>query len=119
LPVKLDRDFVRLTDGTTVHTAVPIKELAPASDYTMGVRAEAISIGRSGTGDTDAVVEVIERLGDRTLVYARIADNSLLVAEAKGDSPLAPGAAVALTFDGRRTHLFDAAGRGYHTAEAA
>jgi multiple sugar transport system ATP-binding protein len=119
LPVKLEGEVVRLTDGATVRTAVRVNDLASSGHYTLGVRAEAISIGQAGTGDTDAVVEVIERLGDRTLVYARIADNSLLVAEAKGDSPLAPGAAVALTFDGRRTHLFDAAGRGYHTAEAA
>jgi multiple sugar transport system ATP-binding protein len=119
LPVRPDGDAVRLVDGTAIRTAVPVARLTTAQDYTLGVRAEAISIGAPGAGDIDAAVEVIERLGDRTLVYARVKDGSLLVAEAKGDSALTPGASASLTFDGRRTHVFDGTGKGFHPAEAA
>ena len=60
------------------------------------------------------MVEFVERLGDRTLVYLKLSDGSEFVAEDKGVSQVAMGDRVGVTFDGGCAHLFDEATRGYH-----
>ena len=64
-------------------------------------------------------VEVVERLGDRTHLHVRLADNAMLVAEDAGMSRAAPGDAVNLRLDGAQAHLFDAQGRGYRAVAEA
>lgn len=106
---------VTLTDGSVVETTIPSQSFNESDSYTLGIRAEALTIVPKGTGDAHGTAEVIERLGDRTLAYVRLADGSLLVAEAAGDSALVSGDAVAVKFDGSRTHLFDAHDQAYHS----
>jgi multiple sugar transport system ATP-binding protein len=61
-----------------------------------------------------ATVEVVEHLGERTLIHARLRDGSILVYAEAGDSALRAGDAVAVQADGTTVHLFDSAGRAYH-----
>jgi len=110
---------VRLPDGSSIDTTIATQALDLNAPHTLGIRAEAVSVvsGANGTTPTTSgKAEVIERLGDRTLVYTRLGDGSMLVAEAKGDSPVSIGDEVRLAFDGSRTHLFDAHERAYHSA---
>ena len=63
-----------------------------------------------GPADLAATATVVERLGDRTLVYARLADGSLVTAQDKGISAVEPGAALNLRVDPSALHLFDGKG---------
>jgi multiple sugar transport system ATP-binding protein len=65
-------------------------------------------------GDIKGQVKVVERLGDRTLVYARMTDGSLLTAQDEGNSSVQPNQTVGLAFDMAQSHFFDASGKAYH-----
>jgi multiple sugar transport system ATP-binding protein len=73
--------------------------------------------GAPGKG-ASAAVELVERLGERTLVYARLKDGLAITAEDAGDSRVQVGETIALAINGAAAHLFDADGRGHH-AEAS
>ncbi|OHV72206.1 ABC transporter ATP-binding protein [Ensifer sp. LCM 4579] len=122
LPVSLSNQggFVRarLPDGTELQTAIPLAGI-DGGEHALGIRAEAVKLAHSGTVTTTGKVDVIERLGDRTLLYTRLKDGSVMVAEDIGNSTVAIGDEIALTLDGARTHLFDAGGRAWHNEEAA
>jgi multiple sugar transport system ATP-binding protein len=105
-----------LGDGTPIQTTIGWG-LLPAGDYTLGIRAEAISVAPAGQGQTDGTVDVLERLGERTLVYTRLKDGQVVVANDTGNSRIRVGDSIALTFDGAKAHLFDAAGRAWHGRE--
>jgi multiple sugar transport system ATP-binding protein len=93
----------------------------PASAFqgpvTLGIRAENVSVCPPGSGDIDGVVDIMERLGDRTLVYAKLADGQIVVAGETGQTRLRAGDALGLTFDGIKAHLFDETGHGFHARE--
>ena len=110
---------VALGDGTTVRTRVPRAGLPKDGAVRLGLRAEAIGIVADGEGDTRGVVEFVERLGDRTLVYLKLADGAEFVAEDRGASQVAMGDKVGVTFDGACAHLFDEETRGYHAEKGA
>lgn len=61
---------------------------------------------------------LVERLGDRSLVYARLADGGEVTAEDKGTSALKAGERVGLAVDGASAHLFGPDGTGFHRAGA-
>ncbi|MBB3965348.1 ABC-type sugar transport system ATPase subunit [Rhizobium metallidurans] len=83
----------------------------------LGIRAEAVKIANGVPATTRGKVDVLERLGDRTLLYTRLTDGSVIVAEDIGNSRVAIGDEVGLTLDGGRTHLFNDDGRAWHNEE--
>ncbi|MBW4655948.1 MAG: sn-glycerol-3-phosphate ABC transporter ATP-binding protein UgpC [Kaiparowitsia implicata GSE-PSE-MK54-09C] len=95
-----------------IHTAVPFGGL-PKNNLTLGIRAEAARISQDGSG-IEGVVDVVERLGERTLVYCRLPDQTTLVAEDNGVSAIQPGDAVRIALDGNVAMIFDEAGKAYH-----
>jgi multiple sugar transport system ATP-binding protein len=110
LPVTLsgigDRAAARLGDGSVV----PLPS-APdgAGPWELGIRPEALTVAAEGR--TTAEVSVVERLGERTLVYARLADGSQVIAQDSGKSTVKASDRVGLAFDLSALHLFDAKGR--------
>jgi multiple sugar transport system ATP-binding protein len=62
-------------------------------------------------GLTKAVATVVERLGDRTLVYAKLADGTQVIAQDGGKSQVKAGDSIGLSFDTNELHLFDGQGR--------
>jgi multiple sugar transport system ATP-binding protein len=106
---------VQLPDGSVVPTQVDIAELPEGATLKLGVRAESIDIVAPGAGHTSGRVKFVERLGDRTLIYVSLADDSVLVAEDLGASRLAIGDPVGLRIDAAATHLFDEQ-RAYHAS---
>jgi multiple sugar transport system ATP-binding protein len=98
-----------LPDGSEIATLVPASRL-PSGDLTLGIRAEHIlpeQRDNSGPGQgTEARIVVIERLGERTLIYADLRDGSTVVYDEPGDVRLDIGETVRLTFDGAAAHLF-------------
>jgi multiple sugar transport system ATP-binding protein len=111
LPVTLtgagDRVAARLGDGALLPLAS-----APAGEgpWELGIRPEALTVVGSG-GLTTGTATVVERLGDRTLAYARLGDGTLVTAQDSGRSQVAAGDVVHLAFDTTALHLFDAEGR--------
>jgi multiple sugar transport system ATP-binding protein len=105
--------IVRLSDGATIETGIPESQLGNSRPVELGIRAEHVI---SGSG-IPAVVDVVERLGDRTLVYTRLRDGTGLVYQDEGDSSVRVGESVALSFRRPFIHLFDADGRAYQSLE--
>ena len=98
-----------LANGSRVVTSIPAGSL-PEGPFTLGIRAEDVHPGEG----TAVTVDVVERLGDRTLVYARGADAQVLVYDEPGHAPVRVGDAIRVRIDGAAVHLFDAEGRAYH-----
>jgi multiple sugar transport system ATP-binding protein len=120
-PVSLLNDHgeyavLKLGDGTLINTRVLRSSLSTTDELRMGVRTEAVRI--AAEGDTKAKVELVERLGERTLVYTRLANGQQITGEDKGDSRLQIGDEVSLKIDGAATHIFDADGIGHHREDA-
>jgi multiple sugar transport system ATP-binding protein len=103
----------KLGDGTMVATRVDAAAL-PSGAIRLGIRPESIDVGPTGSGTAEGKAEVVERLGDRTLIHARLGDGSLVVAEDEGFSRVAVGDSVGLKLDEGAVHIFDEAGRGHH-----
>jgi multiple sugar transport system ATP-binding protein len=105
-----DRLSARLSDGSLVDLPG-----APADkDWNeIGVRAESLTVVAQG-GETSATATVVERLGERTLVYARLADGTQVTAQDQGLSNVAPGGVVMLKFNTADLHLFAADGSTWH-----
>ena len=62
-------------------------------------------------------MDLVERLGERTLIYARLADGHAVTAEDVGHSRVKIGDKISLKIDGSQAHVFDASGAGYHRSE--
>jgi multiple sugar transport system ATP-binding protein len=108
-----------LSDGSRLQTGVNTSVLK-SGEHTLGIRAEAIRRASDGEHSaTTGTVEVLERLGDRTLLYTRLTDGSMIVAEDIGLSRVSIGDRIGLSLDGQRAHLFDADGRAYHAENSA
>ncbi|RVV98960.1 sn-glycerol-3-phosphate ABC transporter ATP-binding protein UgpC [Mesobaculum littorinae] len=71
----------------------------------------------TGPGSLPLTVDVIERLGDRTLLHGHLPDGTVLVAQDTGRSQVAPGQVVPVGVDPHAVHVFDAAGRAHHAGE--
>jgi multiple sugar transport system ATP-binding protein len=107
---------VRLPDGAIVATRIDAGGLPRQPQLKLGVRAESVRIRAPGQGVTTAQAKFIERLGERTLVHAQLANGTTIVAEDAGVSRVAMGDSVGLHIDEAGVHLFDEQ-RGYHAAQ--
>jgi multiple sugar transport system ATP-binding protein len=112
-PVAADDGTVtaRLADGALVPTGVPAASFAAGPPVELGIRAEHCVPGPG----IPATVDVVEHLGERTLVYARLGDGTPLVYQDAGDSPVRVGDRVSLSLRRGFVHLFDASGRAHHS----
>jgi multiple sugar transport system ATP-binding protein len=106
----------KLPDGTELQTAIRAAGVK-GGEHSLGIRAEAVKLANGVPATTTGKVDVLERLGDRTLLYTRLKDGSTVVAEDIGNSRVAIGDEVGLSLDGTRTHLFDAEGSAWHNEE--
>jgi multiple sugar transport system ATP-binding protein len=119
-PAKLDGNgalaTVRLGDGSQVATSVRAQGLT--GDLRLGLRPEMVRVA-AGAATTSAKVELVERLGERTLVYGRLSDGQPITAEDEGYSKVQIGDEVPLAIDGSSAHVFDADGNGHHAERPA
>ena len=97
-------------DGTKLP---PSGSKLAAGSYELGIRPEALRVVPKA-GDATGHVKVVERLGDRTLVYARMGDGHLVTAQDTGNSTVQPEDTVHLAFDMSQSHFFDPTGKAYH-----
>lgn len=97
----------------TVETGFHMPPGSSSEGATLGIRAEDIRVVTDGTAGEPLTAEVVERLGDRTLVYGVLDDGSKLVVEADGRSLIKAGDRVAISADPNAFHLFGADGSAY------
>ena len=109
---------VKLGDGSVVKTRVRRDSLPQGHDLRVGFRPESVRVGGRGNNSTKAKVDLVERLGERTLIYARLADGLAITAEDEGNSRVRIGDEVPLRIDGGGAYLFGPDGIGYHRADA-
>jgi multiple sugar transport system ATP-binding protein len=77
------------------------------SAVTFGVRPEHVTIGDGGGVPFGAArVQLVEQLGDQTLVHAALADGQALTIALDGQRRVQPGAEVAARIDPALCHLF-------------
>ena len=69
----------------------------------------------AGQAGIPLTAEVVERLGDRTLIYGHLSDGTKLVAETDGRSEARIGDTLQIALDTSALHLFDADGIAHHT----
>ena len=120
IPATLDEgggDFakVKLGNGSVIETRVPRTGLPAGAPLELGLRPEAVKVAAGG--GAQAKVDLVERLGDRTLVYAHLGDGQAITGEDIGTSVVQMGDTVSLRIDGASAHIFGPDGTGYH-AEA-
>ena len=106
---------LKMGDSATVDTRVRREGLSSSGKFRLGLRPEMVRVGGD---DATAKVELVERLGERTLVYARFPNGQAITAEDEGDSKVKIGDEVPLKIDGAAAHVFDADGAGYHRSNS-
>jgi multiple sugar transport system ATP-binding protein len=102
--------LVTLPGGQTLDTGIVLRDDA-RDGWTLGVRPE--SLQRNAQGPLAGSVEVVERLGDRTLLHVQLPDGSLVVADGRGVAEPEIGDTVRLAPQPGKLHLFDAEGRAH------
>jgi multiple sugar transport system ATP-binding protein len=107
---------IRLGDGSEVETRVPRDGLPANGPLQLGLRPESVRV--AADGGPRAEVELVERLGERTLVYGRLADGAAITAEDEGNSRIRLGDKIGLRIDGAAAHIFGPDGTGHHAAGA-
>ena len=105
---------VKLAQGTLIETRVPLSGLTQRGSFEVGLRPESVRVVGANDGDANARVELVERLGERSLIYARLSDGSSITAEAGGISQAKVSDEIGLRIDGAAAHLFGPDGTGYH-----
>jgi multiple sugar transport system ATP-binding protein len=101
--------------GQEVKVAVDARGATPGAAVSVGIRPEHLQHGEGGEGcRLPATLEQMERLGDESLLYLRVApDAPLVTLRVEGHAAHAAGATLALRLPPDQCHLFETAGRAY------
>ena len=110
---------VKLAGGARIATRVEAATMSVGEPVRLGLRPENVRAVASGAGALDAEVALVERLGDRSLIYAQLADDQECIAQDGGDSSVRIGDRIGLHIDGHAAHIFTADDRGHHPAATA
>lgn len=98
---------------------IPFSALPAENSFSVGLRPEHVRIAAEGeNGVLSGAAQVVERLGERTLVHVALPSGDMVVAEDVGASAIRSGDACGLSIDASAAHLFDGEGRGYHAGPA-
>ncbi|MCX5495908.1 sn-glycerol-3-phosphate ABC transporter ATP-binding protein UgpC [Kaistia dalseonensis] len=97
--------------------SIPVKATIPASAAgtkgTFGVRPEDLEITTGDFSIFRGTVDIVEQLGEVTLIYVDVGTTEPVVAKIANDIPVAKGDKVALTTELRHLHVFDEKGIAY------
>jgi len=106
-----ERQRVVLGDGTELLTLAPTSAATGAGDLRVGLRPEAVRVCAPGDGDTRALVEFVEFLGDRSHIHLTLAAAERIVALGDATFAAREGDAVGVAFERAAIHLFGADGK--------
>jgi multiple sugar transport system ATP-binding protein len=102
--------------GVTIGLPRDVEALAVDEAVTAGIRPEDLGIAPEDGGQRAALrgeVTLVERLGGEALIHVRVdaASGQTVIAKVPGDTPLRTNAAVSLSIDPAKCHLFNRGGR--------
>ncbi|WP_319533001.1 sn-glycerol-3-phosphate ABC transporter ATP-binding protein UgpC [uncultured Cohaesibacter sp.] len=100
-----------------VATGVKLPEDFELKGATVGIRSEDTHVIAGDEVGIPVKVLVVERLGERTLLYGQLANGQELVVEDSGRSTVRGGDTVKVGLDSNALHVFDGRGRAYHRDE--
>ena len=110
---------VKVDTVGNIDASVSLPSAFDSKGASIGIRAEDAHVIHDGTSGLSLNVDVVERLGERTLVYGTLDNGAELVVEDDGRSPIQMGDIIQVSIDATSIHIFDADGRGYHHEEGA
>jgi len=95
--------------------AAQVANAAPGATATLGFRPDQVELASAGGGALEGQVDLVERLGDATLVHVRCAGQAApVIVRLPGHAePLPAGSRVGLRPDLARSRLFDSAGEAF------
>jgi multiple sugar transport system ATP-binding protein len=110
----MSRDKVQLNNGPTITRKLP-NECKKGDTITLGCRPEHLKLVSVGKGELRGKLELIERLGEVGFAHVKLADDSTLVVEVRGEPPKALDGNVGINLQADRIHVFDADGKSMET----
>ena len=81
-----------------------------AKAVNLGVRPEHISLGETGTGELDGVVDVCEYLGTDTNFIVDAVTQGQITVRIGGETDLRPGDQIGMALPEEEIHFFDSEG---------
>ncbi len=110
---------LRLGDGSEVETGVARKGLQSGGELRLGLRPENVRVVPVGKATTKIKVDLVERLGERTLIYGRLSDGQTITAEDEGNCKVKMGDEIGILIDASAGHVFGADGASHHALAQA
>lgn len=105
---------ITLPDGAAFTSSISVGDMKREGDLTLGIRADAVAVVAPEAGTTKGKAQVVEKLGERTLVYTMLESGTEIVAQDIGTSSVKAGDVVGLQFKGTEAHIFDQTGKAFH-----
>jgi multiple sugar transport system ATP-binding protein len=96
--------------GAAASLSVPVGHMVEPGPVTVGIRPEHLKLAPNGSGELVGRVDVVEQLGNSTLLYIDLNSKAQVVAEESGECPARLGETVKLAVTPAAAHLFDAHG---------
>jgi multiple sugar transport system ATP-binding protein len=96
--------------GAAAPLSVPVGRAIEPGPVTVGIRPEHLRLAPNGSGELAGRVDVVEQLGNSTLLYIDLGGQTQVVAEEGGECPARLGETVKLAVTPAAAHLFDARG---------
>ncbi len=76
----------------------------------MGIRPQSLRLVDPDEARLPCTVDLVERLGEETVISAKLASGKLVLANIAGDAAIKTGHRIGLTFDTAKAHLFRESG---------
>ena len=103
--IEVGSDDLRPTVFRIDGAGVPVAER-----LVLGIRPQSLRLVDPDTARLPSVVDLVEHLGDESVISARLASGATVLANVDGDVDVRPGQRIGLTFDVNKGHLFLASG---------
>jgi ABC-type sugar transport system ATPase subunit len=105
-----EREAVLSFAGVDARMPLPGPGIRAGEAVTVGVRPEHMADPDPSAIRIEGRIDAIERLGEASHVYMRLADGTDVVARAPGDIAAQPGDAFTASLSGTSLHVFDGSG---------
>jgi len=105
------RVLLALPGGKPFAAPVPDEDAIAETRTDIGVRPQFFELAEADTADVIVTVDVVEQLGDETLIYTRLDDGQSITVQASGQHPIRHGDKLGVNLLKDKIMVFDADGR--------